>query len=147
MSGDMQLVVLDYSSWAHSNPHRLVDCPKIPKLNLRPIRDRKNRPASGRRRSPPLMFRVVKVLRAVIGHLGQLSPRFGMHFQSYHPHNVGPIDHGANSSSPTPLISLLVFSPLAVAKILSKISSPTFSNETPSNTLPALMSMSPIMWL
>lgn len=37
------------------------------------------------------------------------------------PHSVGPMLHGANSSSPMPLASLLVFWPLATASISSKI--------------------------
>src|SRR5207253_2161748 len=60
-------------------------------------------------------------------------------------HSVGPIDHGANSSSPTPLISLFVFLPLATARISSNICRPTTSTGVPSRMTPALMSMSSSM--
>ncbi len=46
-------------------------------------------------------------------------------------HSVGPMLHGANSSSPTPWISLLVFLPLATARISSKICRPTSSTGVP----------------
>ena len=46
-------------------------------------------------------------------------------------YNVGPMLQGANSSSPTPLISLLVFLPLATARISSKICWPTASTGVP----------------
>src|SRR5262249_50948225 len=42
-------------------------------------------------------------------------------------HNVGPMLHGANSSSPTSPSSLFVFLPLATARISSKICWPTTS--------------------
>src|SRR5580704_8880790 len=57
-------------------------------------------------------------------------------------YSVGPMAHGANSSSPTPWASLLVFSPPATATIFSKIWRPTSSTETPSRITPALISMS-----
>src|SRR5207248_6657457 len=57
--------------------------------------------------------------------------------------NVGPRIQGANSSSPMPASSLRVFSPLAVAMILSKMRMPTCSTvSVPSRIVPALMSMS-----
>src|SRR5262249_54435077 len=62
------------------------------------------------------------------------------------PHySVGPMLHGANSSSPTPLHSLLVFFPEATARISSKICWPTTCTGVPSRMTPALMSMSSIM--
>ncbi len=60
-------------------------------------------------------------------------------------YNVGPIPHGANSSSPTSFISLFVFLPLATARISSKISFPTSSTGMPSRILPALISISSII--
>ncbi len=58
----------------------------------------------------------------------------------------GPMLHGANSSSPTPFDSLLVFLPLATSRISSKIWAPTSSTGVPSRITPALMSMSSIIW-
>src|SRR5581483_485113 len=60
-------------------------------------------------------------------------------------YSVGPMLHGANSSSPTPLISLFVLLPEATARISSKICLPTTSSGVPSRTTPALMSISSIM--
>src|SRR5258708_31533171 len=73
------------------------------------------------------------------------TPQGGTHFHRHH--NVGPIDHGANSSSPTPLISLFVFLPDATARISSKICLPTTSTGVPSRMTPASMSMSSSMCL
>src|SRR5262249_13088552 len=61
------------------------------------------------------------------------------------PHRVGPIAHGANSSSPTPLASLFVFLPLATARISSKICRPTSSTGVPARITPASTSMSSVM--
>ena len=52
-------------------------------------------------------------------------------------HSVGPMLHGANSSSPTPLRSLLVCWPLATSRITSKIRRPTLSTGSPSRIAPA----------
>src|ERR1700736_3309730 len=60
-------------------------------------------------------------------------------------YKVGPMLHGANSSSPTPLISLLVFLPLATARISSKICLPTSSTGVPSRIPPGLTSVSSSM--
>src|SRR5213079_3085350 len=54
--------------------------------------------------------------------------------------------HGANSSSPTPLSSLLLCLPEATATISSKIWRPTTSSGVPSRITPQLMSMSSVMW-
>ena len=60
-------------------------------------------------------------------------------------HNVGPIAHGANSSSPTPAISLLVCLPDATSSSSSKIRLPTTSTGVPVRMTPASTSMSSIM--
>src|SRR5262249_43822941 len=93
-------------------------------------------------------------LAAVVGHSPPLSGR-GNRCHSSVPtgpgrcrdgrHKVGPMAHGANSSSPTPLISLLVSLPLATARPSSKICRPTASTGVPSRMTPALMSMSSVM--
>ena len=59
--------------------------------------------------------------------------------------SVGPTLQGANSSSPTPWISLFVRLPLATARISSKIASPTADTAVPSRMTPASMSMSSSM--
>ena len=53
--------------------------------------------------------------------------------------------HGANSSSPSPIDSLLVGLPLATSSSSSKICAPTSSTGVPSRMTPALMSMSSVM--
>src|SRR5206468_10689615 len=54
--------------------------------------------------------------------------------------------HGANSSSPTPESSLLLFLPDATATTSSKICRPTTGSGVPSRITPQLMSMSSSMW-
>src|SRR5437879_13629550 len=60
-------------------------------------------------------------------------------------HITGPIIQGANSSSPTPESSLLLFFPEATATTSSKICRPTASSGVPSRMTPQLMSMSSAM--
>ena len=56
---------------------------------------------------------------------------------------VGPSCHGANSSSPIPVSSLLVFSPPATAMIRARMRAPTCGMVSmPSRMVPALRSMS-----
>src|SRR2546426_5745442 len=62
------------------------------------------------------------------------------------PYITGPMIQGANSSSPTPLSSLLDFLPEATATISSKICPPTAGSGVPSRITPQLMSMSSSMW-
>lgn len=57
-------------------------------------------------------------------------------------HNTGPTVHGTNSSSPRPSCSLLVFLPLATARISVKISRPTSVTGRPVRMPPASRSMS-----
>src|SRR6185295_10985005 len=81
--------------------------------------------------------RIDKNRRQADGGL-QAGHPIGLHRQ-----NVGPSCQGANSSSPTPASSLLVFSPLATAMIFSNRRPPTSSTvSNPSRMVPELMSMS-----
>src|SRR5271166_592423 len=60
-------------------------------------------------------------------------------------HSVGPMVHGANSSSPTSCCSLLVVVPLATSRTSSTRRRPTLSTGSPSRMVVAFISISSLI--